>query len=114
MSQEITDYISNLSQPWQAEVCQSLHRVIHEAVPEATERLQYGKPHYLKGGKYVAALGAAKGWITLTIFNTAALEAPEGLFEPGPPERKTLKIRQGQAVDYHLLSQLLQEAANTV
>ena len=56
-------------------------------------------------------IGTAKGWVTLTIFNAAGLDAPAGLFEPGPPERKTVKIRQGQAVDYELLAGLLRAAA---
>ncbi len=114
MSQEVTDYISAIGQPWQAEVCQSLHQMVHRAIPEVTERLQYGKPHYLKNGKYVCVFGTPKGSVNVTIFNAAALDAPEGLFEPGPPERKAIKIRQGQAVDYDLLATLLQHAASTL
>ncbi len=114
MSQEVTGYIGNISQPWQAEVCQSLHQMVHQAIPKVAERLQYGKPHYLKDGTYACVLNAPKGAVTLTIFNAAALDAPEGLFEPGPPERKTIKIRQGQAVDYDLLARLLQHAASAV
>lgn len=114
MSQEVTGYIGNLAQPWQAEVCQSLHRIVHQAIPEVVDRLQYGKPHYLKNGKYACAIGTAKGWVNLTIFNAAGLDAPDGLFEPGPPERKTVKIRQGQAVDHALLAKLLRQAASTI
>jgi len=114
MSQEVTGYISNIGQPWQAEVWQSLHQMVHRAIPEVAERLQYGKPHYLKDGTYACVLSAPKGAVTFTIFNAAALDAPEGLFEPGPPERKTIKIRQGQAVDYDLLAKLLQQAANAL
>lgn len=72
MSREIEDYIGNIDQEWQAEVCRSLHQMVHQAIPEADERLQYGKPHYLKGGKYACVIGAAKGWVTLTIFNFRA------------------------------------------
>ncbi len=42
MSQEVTGYISNIGQPWQAEVCQSLHQMVHQAIPKVAERLQYG------------------------------------------------------------------------
>ncbi len=111
MSQEVASYLDNLAQDWQAEVCRSLHQRIHHAIPGVVARLQYGKPHYLTNGKYVAVIGTATGWVTLTIFNAAALEAPAGLFEPGPPERKTVKIRQGQAVDYELLAGLLRASA---
>jgi hypothetical protein len=114
MSQEVSGYIDNLGQAWQAELCRSLHQTVHQAIPEVADRLQYGKPHYPKNGKYACALGTAKGWVTLTIFNAAGLDAPEGLFEPGPPERKTIKIRQGQAVDHALLAKLLRQAASTI
>lgn len=114
MSQDIAGYISTLGQPWQGESCQSLPGMVHRAIPGVTERLQYGKPHYLKDGKYACVIGTAKGWVTCTIFNAAALDAPEGLFEPGPLERKTIKIRQGQAVDYDQLTTLLRQAASTL
>ena len=56
----------------------------------------------------------AKGWVSFTILNAAALDAPDGLFEPGSAERKTIKIRQGQEVDYELLAVLVQLAASTL
>jgi hypothetical protein len=114
MSQDVAGYLDNITQDWQAEVCRSLHQLIREAIPQVVERLQYGKPHYLKDGQYAAVVGTAKGWVTFTIFNAAALDAPAGLFEPGPPDRRTLKIRPGQAVDYDLLAQLLRQAASTI
>jgi hypothetical protein len=72
----------------------------------------FSKPHFLKHGKYAAVLGTAKEWVTLTIFNTESLQAPDGFFEPGPAERKTVKIRQGQTVDYELLGQLMRQVAS--
>lgn len=57
-------------------------------------RIQYGNPHYLQDGKYAAVIGTAKSWVAFTIFNAAALNAPDGLFEPGPPERRTIKIKE--------------------
>ena len=113
MNQAVTEYVEKINQEWQAEICNRLRQITHEAVPEVEERIQYGKPHFLKNGKYAAVLGTAKDWVSFTIFNAAALEAPEGFFEPGVPERKTIKIRKGQAVDYGLLVRLLQQAANS-
>src|SRR4051812_39457740 len=104
MSQDVANYISSVVQPWQAKICRELHQRIQQAIPEATERLQYGKPHYLKDGKYACVVGTAKSWVTLTIFNATGIDGPDGLFEPGPPERKTVKIKQGQMVDYDLLT----------
>lgn len=114
MSQDVAGYLDAIGQDWQAEICRSLHRTIHEALPEVAERLQYGKPHYLKDGKYACVLGTAKGWVSFTIFNAAALDAPAGLFEPGPPDRKTIKIRQGQVVDYALIAGLVRQATATL
>jgi hypothetical protein len=111
MNPQVTEYIDKIAQPWQAEVCARLREIVQQAVPEVEERIQYGKPHFLKHGKYACVLGTAKGWVSFTIFNAGALEAPEGLFEPGDPNRKTVKIKEGQSVDYDLISKLVQQAA---
>ncbi len=113
MNQAVTEYIEKIKDGWQAEICTQLRQVTHQAMPEVEERIQYGKPHFLKNGKYASVLGTAKDWVSFTIFNATALEAPEGFFEAGPPERKTIKIRKGQTVDYELLTRLLQQAASS-
>jgi hypothetical protein len=117
MNQEVTDYINKLTakpkQEWQAEVCNQLRQVVFQAIPEVDERLQYGKPHYRKNGKYACVLSTAKGWVTFTIFEAEALQAPEGFFEPGDPNRKTIKILEGQAVDYALVGKLIQQAGTS-
>lgn len=111
MNTDITTYIDNLSQPWQQEVCQRIREIIHQVVPDVSERLQYGKPHFMKGKQYVGVLGPAKGWVSYTIFNAQTLETPEGLFEASDNgDRRTIKIREGQAVDYDLLTSLTQQA----
>lgn len=107
-------YPDSVAQPWQATVCRALHDAARRAIPDAAERLQYGKPHYLRNGKYAAAIGTAKGWVTLTVFNAAGIDGPAGLFEPGPPERKTITIGEGQAVDYDRIAALLGQAASTL
>ncbi len=114
MNQDIAAYINKIDQKWQAEVCTRLDQIIHQSIPDVQERIQYGKPHYLKNGKYACVVGTAKGWVSFTIFNAEALEAPERFFEPGDPNRKTIKIRQEQAVDYDLVAKLVQQASNTL
>ena len=113
MNQEVTAYLNKINQEWQVEICNSIRQIVHQSISEVEERIQYGKPHFLKKGKYACVLGTAKGWVSLTIFNAKTLEAPEGLFEPGNPDRKTIKIREGQDVDYDLLVKLLQQASNS-
>lgn len=116
MNQEVTDFINNLNakagQEWQAEISSRLRQIANESIPEVSERIQYGKPHFLKNGKYAAVLGTAKGWVTFTIFNAEGIEGPDGFFEAGPPERKTVKILKGKSFDYDLLAKLLKQAAN--
>ena len=117
MSQEISSYIASLTtkvgQEWQVDVCSRLHQIAQETIPDFSERLQYGKPHFLKSGKYAAVLGTAKGWVTFTIFNAKDLHAPDGFFEAGDADRKTVKILKGQDVDYNLLQALLKQAVES-
>src|SRR3954452_12719269 len=72
-AQEVTDYINKLNdkagQEWQVEVSNQLHKIAQDNIPDFSEKLQYGKPHFFKNGKYAAVLGTAKGWVTFTIFN---------------------------------------------
>lgn len=115
LNQDVTGYIEKISQPWQIDICKQLREAVHKAIPEVTERIQYGKPHFLKNGKYACVMGTAKGWVSFTVFNAAALEAPADLFEPdGPPERKTIKVTNGRTVDYDLLTTLIRQAASTI
>ncbi len=115
MNQEVTDFINKLNdkpnQEWQVEISKQLRQLAQDNIPDFSERIQYGKPHFLKDGKYAAVLGTAKGWVTFTIFNAEGLEAPTGYFEDGPPERKTVKIKKDQTVDYAFLGKLLKKAA---
>ncbi|KUP23252.1 DUF1801 domain-containing protein [Paenibacillus sp. DMB5] len=111
MNQEVTDFINSVKQPWQMEICSMLRQLVHDSIPDVQERIQYGKPHFLKNGKYAAVITTAKGWVTFTIFNAAGLEVPEGVFEPGKPERLTAKLLEGKPVDYKLFAGLLKQAS---
>ena len=114
MNPEVTEHIENI-QPWQAEICNAIRDRIHQSLPDVQERLQYKKPHFLKDGKYLAVLSPAKAQVSLTVFNATELDAPDGVFEAdGPPQRKTVKIKDGQEVDYDLLGRLVAQAASTL
>lgn len=111
MSQEeVTGFIEAIKEPWQAEFCSLLREMVHQAIPDVLERIQYKKPHFLKTGKYAAVISTSKDAVSFTIFNATGLALPEGVFD-GPPERKTIKLRQGQTADYELLGSLLKQAA---
>ncbi len=112
MTQEVTDYITAIALPWQADIAARIRQIVHAAIPDVQERLQYKKPHFLKDGKYAAVLGTAKGWVSFTIFNAESLTPPDGLFESSDTgDRRTIKITEGQAVDYALIESLLRQAS---
>ncbi|MEW9701435.1 DUF1801 domain-containing protein [Paenibacillus sp. SI8] len=113
MNPEVTVFIEAVKEPWQGELCTRLRAVVHQAIPDIQERVQYKKPHFLKNGKYAAVISTSKDAVSFTIFNTSELALPEGLFD-GPPERKTIKLRQGQPVDTDQLSSLLSQASSTL
>ncbi|MCC6614991.1 MAG: DUF1801 domain-containing protein [Anaerolineae bacterium] len=115
MNGDVSAYIDKLDQAWKVELCRHIRQIIHEAIPDVVERIQYGKPHFLKNGKYACVLSPSKAWVSLTIFNAQTLEAPDGFFEPSDTtERKTVKLRQGQAVDDALIAGLIGKAANSL
>ncbi len=109
MNQEVTDFIEAVKVPWQGELCAALREIVHTAIPEVQERIQYKKPHFLKNGKYAAVISTSKDAVSFTIFNTSELTLPEG-FE-GPPERKTIKLRQGQEADKQAWIALVTQAS---
>ena len=114
MNEEVTQYIGKIDQNWQTDTCNHFRETILQSIPAVEELLQYGKPHYKIGGKYLCTYSIAKAWINFTLFNAASVDAPEGLFEPGDnPDRRTIKIREGQNTDYNLLAKLLQQAATS-
>ncbi|UQZ81092.1 hypothetical protein SK3146_00248 [Paenibacillus konkukensis] len=113
MNQEVTDFIEALKEPWHKELSTGLREVVRQAIPNVHERIQYKKPHFLKNGKYAAAISTSKEAVSFTIFNCSALEFPEGMFE-GPPERKTLKLRKGDTFDSEQLVSLVGQASGTL
>jgi hypothetical protein len=112
---DVSAYIENIQLPWQVEIANTLRQMAHNAIPGVEERIQYKKPHFLKDGHYAAVLSPAKAYLAFMIFNTQDIEIPDGLFEKGgPAERKTIKIKEGQDVDYNLLGDLLAKASSTL
>jgi len=111
VNSDVTEFVAAIPQPWQVELATNLRERVFAAIPDATERLQYKKPHFLKNGKYAAVIGPAKAHLSFTIFNAQDLQAPDGLFEAGPPERATIKFKEGQAVDLDLIESLLAQAS---
>jgi hypothetical protein len=110
--QTVAEYIDALEHDWQREIAGKLRQIVHEAVPNAEERIQYGKPHFRHRGEYAAVITPAKAYVSFTIFRATSVHTPEGLFEVSDSgDRKTIKIKPGQDVDYAMLGSLLRQAA---
>lgn len=111
MNQEVTVYIQKLPK-WQADAAETLRKMIHKTIPGVEERLQYGKPHYLKNGHYAAVIHAAKDKLSFMLFNATELPEIKGYFKSmSGPERKTASITEGQEVDYKQLGDFLKKAS---
>jgi hypothetical protein len=114
MNEEVTQYIQK-SQPWQQEVCRSLRKMIMQVISDAEERLQYGKPHYLKNGHYAAVIHVGKDKVAFMVFNAADVAEVKGtLRSMGNGERKTVDITESQTVDYAALADILRQASSTL
>ncbi|MDF2651981.1 MAG: hypothetical protein K0Q73_7786 [Paenibacillus sp.] len=51
MNQEVTDFIEGLKDTWQGEQSNNLREVVHQAIPDVQERIQYKKPHFFEKRK---------------------------------------------------------------
>jgi len=112
LNPEVTQFIAELKEPWQAELCTALRELSFRTIPDAAERLQYKKPHYLKNGKYAAVISTSKDAVSFTVFNADGIAFPEGW--SGPSERQTLKIGKGQSADLEQVAALLEQASAAV
>lgn len=111
MNQEVTDFIEKLPK-WQSDISSALRSMVHETIPEAEERIQYKKPHFLKNGHYAAVISPSKDAIAFMIMNAIGIDFPKG-FE-GPAERKWIKLREGDSPDFATLSGLLKQVSGTL
>ncbi|WP_151736935.1 DUF1801 domain-containing protein ['Paenibacillus yunnanensis' Narsing Rao et al. 2020] len=112
MNEEVTEYIRALKESWQSQLCAALRELTLSVIPDAQERMQYKKPHYLKNGKYAAVISASKDAVSFTIFNADGINFPEEF--AGPPERKTIKLQKGQEWNPAQLNTLLSQAVSTL
>lgn len=118
-SEEVKCYIQKLAekpnQNWQIEVVQSLRQLVFKTIPSVEERLQYGKPHYLKNGHYAAVISASKDKVSFMLFNASELPPIKDVLRSmGNGERKTLDILRGHTIDYKQISEWLRLASDSL
>ncbi|NEW41453.1 DUF1801 domain-containing protein [Nocardia cyriacigeorgica] len=114
MNSEVTDYIGKAA-PWQVAVCDDLRAMIHRVIPDVEEKMQYNKPHFLKGGQHAAVIHVAKNKVSFMVFNASEVAAVKGVLRSmGNGDRKTADVVEGQAVDYDLLAGALATASEAL
>jgi hypothetical protein len=114
VSDDVTQYI-NKAQPWQTDVCEKLRAMVGQTIPDVEERLQYGKPHYLKNGQYAAVIAVAKDKVSFMVFNASDVPVVKGFLRAlGNGERKAVDIKEGQQVDYDAVAGILAATATAL
>jgi hypothetical protein len=112
MDQEVTKYIQSRA-PWQVEVCETLRGVVHQAVPDAEEKIAYGKPHFAKNGENFAALHVAKNKVSFVLFNASDLAEVKGVLRGvGGGDRKVIDITENQEVDTAFAADVVKQVAS--
>jgi hypothetical protein len=114
MHNDVTKYFDK-ALPWQQEVCQNLRELVRQTIPGVEEKLEYGKPHFLKNDQHAAVIHVAKDKISFMLFNAADVEPVKGVLRSlGKGDRKAVDISEGQDVDYGLLAGILAKTSSTL
>ncbi|MBZ0295779.1 MAG: DUF1801 domain-containing protein [Anaerolineae bacterium] len=114
MNDTVTAYIQDRVE-WQQAVCGKLREMVFDSIPDVEERLQYGKPHYLKNGSYAAVISTAKDKISFMLFNASDIKTEKGFIRSmGNGERKVIDITEGQDIEYDRLAELLKQTSSSL
>lgn len=114
MPNDVTSYISK-GLPWQIEVCEKLRELLRQTIPGVEEKLEYGKPHFLKNGQHAAVIHVAKDKVSFMVFNAADVDPVKGVLRSlGNGDRKSVDIKENQDVDYELLADILARTSSTL
>lgn len=111
---DVTRYIDK-GPPWQIEICGKLRELVHQTIPDVEEKLQYGKPHFLRNGRHAAVIHLAKDKVSFMVFNAANVAPVKGVLRSlGNGDRKAVDISENQHVDYTLLADILARTSSTL
>lgn len=114
MHNDVSKYFDK-ALPWQREVCQNLRQVVRQTIPGVEEKLEYGKPHFLKNDQHAAVIHVAKDKVSFMVFNAAHVDPVKGVLRSlGNGDRKAVDITEGQDVDYELLADILTRTSSTL
>ena len=79
---------------------ETLRALVEETVPNAQSGLKWGAPFYTLDGKMLAALGALKNEVALSIFAPPeAFDDPKGQLSGKSDEYRVLKVKNEREID---------------
>jgi len=114
MNDDVTRYIDQ-GLPWQVDVCGKLREVVHQAIPEVEEKMQYGKPHFLRNDQHVAVIHVARSKVSLMVFNAADIAPVKGVLRSlGNGDRKAFDVSEDRHVDCALIADVLAKVSSTL
>ncbi len=114
MQNDVTAYIDK-GLPWQREVCEKLRELVRRTIPDVEEKLEYGKPHFLKNDQHAAVIHVARNKVSFMVFNAGHLDPVKGVLRSlGNGDRKAVDIGENQDVDYDLLADILARTSSTL
>lgn len=102
---DVDEYIENASKDSQT-VLRELRRVVREAAPDATERISYGMPSYIKGRRRVY-FGVAKTHIGLYGISAPVLDRYREEVSPYVGEKGTVRLPLDEALPVGLVRKLV-------
>lgn len=97
MNAQVTTYIDKAS-PEQKKIMQLIRKLIHEAVPGATEQYKWGRPVFRLNRDF-AYLQITKSHVNLGFFNFEKLDDPEGRLEGSGKSMRHVKLKTPDDID---------------
>ncbi|MPZ49853.1 MAG: DUF1801 domain-containing protein [Dehalococcoidia bacterium] len=108
--QSVDEYISTFPKEVQ-DVLEEIRRTVHEAVPEAQEKISYQAPTFTLDGKYLIYLSAWKNHIGMYGQSSEATEAFREQLTPYLGEKGALRFPLNKPMPLSLISDLVKFSA---
>lgn len=97
MNAQVTTYIDEAS-PEQKKIMQLIRKLIHEALPGATEQYKWGRPVF-RLNKDFAYLQTTKSHVNLGFFNFEKLDVPQNRLEGSGKSMRHVKLKTPDDID---------------
>lgn len=109
MNEQVTTYIDK-EPPEKKRIMQSIRKLIHEAVPGATEQYKWSRPVFRLNRDF-AYLQTTKSHVNLGFFNFEKLDDPHNRLEGTGKEMRHVKLKTGDDIDSNLFKKWFKTVA---